>query len=110
VPSPERALAASTIDTKAWLLYRRLGYLSAGSLQQLEAVTTGLQGLVKALKEPCKPCTLAKTVRIINREGLERVTAPLACLHTDFWGPYSVPSLYGSLYFISFTDEATRKT
>jgi hypothetical protein len=46
----------------------------------------------------------------VNRESPERVTVPLARLHTDFWGPYSVPSLYGNLYFVSFTDEATRKT
>ena len=110
VPNPERALAASAIDAEARLLHRRLGHLSAGSLQRLEAVTTGLQGPVKALKEPCEPCILAKTVRVVNREGPERVTVPLARLHTDFWGPYSVPSLYGSLYFVSFTDEATRKT
>jgi hypothetical protein len=110
VPNPKRALAASTIDAKARLLYRRLGHLSAGSLQSLETVTIGLKGPIKALEEPCKPCILAKTVRIVNRKGLERVTVPLARLHTDFWGPYSVPSLYGSLYFVSFTDEATCKT
>jgi hypothetical protein len=106
---PERALAAST-DAEARLLHRRLGHLSSGSLQHIEAVTTGLQGPVKALEEPCEPCTLAKTVRVVNRESPERVTALLARLHTDFWGPYSVLSLYGSLYFVSFTDEATRKT
>jgi hypothetical protein len=110
VPNPESALAASTVDAEARMLHRRLGHLSSGSLKGLDAVTTGLEGPVKPLKEPCEPCILAKTVRVVNREGPERVTAPLARLHTDFWGPYSVPSLYGSLYFVTFTDEATRKT
>jgi Integrase core domain/GAG-pre-integrase domain len=110
VPDPERALVVSAIDAEARLLHRRLGHLSTGSLQRLEAVTIGLQGPVKALKEPCEPCILVKTVRVVNREGPERVITPLARLHTDFWGPYSVPSLYGSLYFVSFIDEATRKT
>jgi hypothetical protein len=81
---PERALAASTIDAKARILHRRLGHLSLGSLKGLEAVTTGLQGPVEALKEPCEPCILAKTVRVVNREGPERVIEPLARLHTDF--------------------------
>jgi hypothetical protein len=49
-------------------------------------------------------------VRIVNRKGPERIIAPLIRLHTDFWGPYSVPSLYKSLYFVSFTDKATCKT
>jgi hypothetical protein len=106
---PERALAAST-DADARLLHRRLGHLSSGTLQHIQEVTTGLEGPIKALKEPCEPCTLAKTVRVVNRKTPEQVTVPLARLHTDFWGPYSVPSLYGSLYFVSFTDEYTRKT
>src|SRR5450756_72668 len=53
---------------------------------------------------------MAKTVRIVNRESPEKVTGALQRLHTDIWGPYSVPSLYKSLYFISFTDEYTRKS
>jgi hypothetical protein len=84
VPNPERALAASTINAEARLLHRRLGHLSAGSLQSLETVTIGLKGPIKALKEPCKPCILAKIVRIVNRKGPEHATAPLARLHTDF--------------------------
>lgn len=105
--TPERAMAAVT-DTKARLWHRRLGHLSLGSLQHVHDVTTGLNEPVKAMKEPCEPCILAKTVRVVNREGSERATEPLARLHLDFWGPYSVSSLYGNHYFASFTDEATR--
>jgi hypothetical protein len=110
VPNLKSALAVSTIDAKARILYRRLRHLSTRSLKDLDTITTRLQGLVKPLKEPCKPYILAKTMRVVNREGPERVTAPLARLYTDFWGPYSVPSLYGSLYFITFTNRATCKT
>jgi hypothetical protein len=110
VPNPKRALAASTINAKARLLHKRLGHLSAGSLQSLETVTTGLKGPIKALKELYKPCILAKTVRIVNKKGPKHTTAPLTYLHTNFWGPYSIPSLYKSLYFVSFTNEATYKT
>jgi hypothetical protein len=110
VPNPESALAASIIDVEARTLYKRLGHLSTGSLKGLDAVITGLQGPVKPLKEPCKPCILAKVVRVMNREGPERVIAPLTRLHTDFWSPYSVPSLYGILYFITFINEVTCKT
>ena len=105
--TPERAMAAIT-DTEARLWHRRLGHLSSGSLQHIQDVTEGLKGPIKAMKEPCEPCTLAKTVRVINREGPERVEEPLARLHLDFWGPYSIPSLYGNRYFASITDEATR--
>jgi hypothetical protein len=49
-------------------------------------------------------------VRIVNRKGLKHIIMLLTQLHTDFWGPYSVPSLYESLYFISFIDKVTYKT
>jgi len=107
--SPENALKATEEDTTG-LWHKRLGHLSSGSLQKLHTATTGLQSPITITKEPCEPCTLAKTVRVINREGSEHVTVPLARLHTDIWGPYSVPSLYGNLYFATFTDEYTRKS
>ena len=106
--TPERALAAST-GAEARLWHRRLGHFGPGTVQRVEEVTTGLQSPVIAMKEPCEPCTLAKTIRVVNRESPEQATVPLARIHTDFWGPYSVPSLYGCLYFVSFTNEATRK-
>lgn len=105
--TPERAMAATT-DTEARLWHRRLGHLSLGSLQHIQDVTTGLKGPIKAIKEPCEPCILAKIVRVVNRESPERATEPLARLHLNFWGPYSVPSLYNNHYFASITDEATR--
>ena len=84
VPDPERALAASIIDAKARLLYRRLGHLSIGSLQSLETITTGLKGPVKALEEPCEPYILSKTIRVVNRKGPEHIIVPLAQLYTNF--------------------------
>ena len=33
----------------------------------------------------------------------------LELLHTDVWGKTSVPFLGGSLYFVSFIDDASRK-
>jgi hypothetical protein len=46
----------------------------------------------------------------MNKEGPERVIAPITRLYTDFWGLYNVPSLYGSLYFVTFIDKTTWKT
>jgi hypothetical protein len=110
VLSLENALAASIIDVEARMLHRRLRHLSLRSLKGLDAITTRLQGLIKPLKEPCEPCILAKTVRVMNKEGPEHVIAPLTRLYTDFWGLYNVPSLYGSLYFVTFIDKTTWKT
>lgn len=56
----------TTIDAEARLLHRRLGHVSSGTLQRIQEVTTGLKNPIPVLKEPCEPCTLAKTVRVIN--------------------------------------------
>ena len=49
-------------------------------------------------------------MRVVNRKAPERATAPLERVHTDFWGPYSVPSLQGNAYMLTFTDDYTRKS
>lgn len=52
---------------------------------------------------------MAKKVKVVNRETPERVTEPLARIHTDMWRPYRIPSQNGKVYMITFTDEYTRK-
>jgi len=94
----------------AQLWHRRFGHLSPGSLQHVHAVTTGLAKAITALQEPCKACILTKTVRVVNRKSPERATAPLQRVHSDFWGPYSVPTLQGNTYMLTFTDDYTRKS
>jgi len=49
-------------------------------------------------------------VRVVNRKASERATAPLERVHSDFWGPYSVPTLEGNTYMLTFTDDYTRKS
>jgi hypothetical protein len=87
------ALEASTASTDSQLWHRRFGHLSTQSLQHVHAVTTGLLKPIAPLQEACEACTLTKTVRVINRESPKRATAPLQRIHTDFWGPYSIPTL-----------------
>ena len=36
-------------------------------------------------------------------------TEKLELVHTDIWGKASVPSLGGSLYFVTFIDDSSRK-
>ena len=32
----------------------------------------------------------------------------LECIHSDIWGPYSIPTINGHKYFISFIDDFSR--
>jgi transposase InsO family protein len=90
--------------------HRRLGHLSPGTLKGLQEVTTGLDKPIKELKEPCNACLTSKSVRVINRKASEHCTKPLERVHSDFWGPYSVPSLNGEAYMLTFTDDYSRKS
>lgn len=39
-----------------------------------------------------------------------RTKVPLKLVHTDIWGPATVPSLAGKRYFLLFIDDYTHKT
>ena len=50
-----------------------------------------------------------KRVRIL-RVGKEKKNARLELVHTDVWGPSQVSSHGGSNYYVTFIDDATKKT
>ena len=77
VTGPESALAAQAIGAKARTLHRRLGHLSIQSLQGLHIATTGLEEPVPPLAKPCEACIMAKKVRVVNRQSLEKAIVPL---------------------------------
>ena len=42
--------------------------------------------------------------------GKQKKSENLELVHTDVWGPAQVQSLGGSRYYVTFIDDATRKT
>jgi hypothetical protein len=50
-----------------------------------------------------------KRVRFL-KVGKEKKSERLELVHTDVWGPTQVSSLGGSHYYVTFIDDATRKT
>ena len=44
------------------------------------------------------------------RVGEQKKSEKLEIFHTDVWGPGQVQSLSGSHYYVTFIDDATRKT
>lgn len=73
-------------------------------------MTTGLKGqLPSRSRDDCSVCSVIKAVRVINRKQPERATRPLERIHSDIWGPISIPERLGAIYFISFTDDFTCK-
>ena len=93
-------------DVDMW--HKRLGYLNIQSLKQLQTVSTGMQ-LKGTQAGECIKCVEGKQPRASFPISETRATERLQLVHTDLCGPFEVPSLGGSRYFISFIDDATRK-
>jgi hypothetical protein len=59
----------------------------------------------------CEHCLYGKHKRVIFlRVGKEKKNERLDLVHTYVWGPAQVSSLGGSHYYVTFIDDATRKT
>ena len=61
--------------------------------------------------EFCDNCVYGKKKRVVFiRFGKQKKSEKLELVHTDVWGPAQVQSLSLSYYYVTFIDDATRKT
>ena len=58
----------------------------------------------------CDVCNTCKQVEKINRAPVPRSQEILDLIHSDTWGKCRVAGIYGSLYFVTFTDDASRES
>jgi len=73
-------------------------------------IVVGLPRLMKATKI-CTRCTIGKqSQKAIPQKFQSRVENVLDLIHMDLCGPFSTPSLSGSRYFVTFTNDFNRKT
>lgn len=96
-------------ETEA-LWHMRYGHLNFRSLSELNSkdLVYGLPKL-NARREICEICVKSKQSRLpFVTEAPKRASAALQVVHSDICGPFEVPSLGGSKYFITFVDEFTR--
>jgi hypothetical protein len=57
----------------------------------------------------CENCLYGKQNRVRFPSGATRAEGILQLVHSDVFGPMSVPSLGKSMYYVSFIDEFSRK-
>ena len=96
------------VDIDTW--YHQFSHLKFSTLKGLKDITTGLKGVLPSYRHnDCSAYSITKTIRVINCKQLERATKPLEYIHSDIWGPISIPERLGAIYFISFTDNFTYK-
>jgi hypothetical protein len=81
----------------------------------LHAVKEGLiEGVAldaASKSEFCDTCTKEKATRIpFPKEMQNRARVYGDLIHTDLWGPAQTESIAGHIYYMSFTDDFSRKT
>ena len=70
-----------------------------------------MPGLKNVDLDFCENCIYGKQKRVrFLRVGKEKKSEKLELVHTYVWGPAQVSSLSGSRYYVTFIDDATRKT
>ncbi|GKV35980.1 hypothetical protein SLEP1_g44167 [Rubroshorea leprosula] len=91
------------------LWHKRLAHMSEKGLQLLAK-----QSLVPIAKgghvNPCDVCLFGKQHQVSFQKNLTRKENKLDLVYSDVCGPLEVESFGGNKYFVTFIDDATRKT
>ncbi|GBE90191.1 hypothetical protein SCP_1900400 [Sparassis crispa] len=101
-------------DNDSWeSWHRRYGHLGITGLERLykEKMVEGLTIDENSMPlTQCEACVQAKQARrAYPKEAEDRFQMPGELTHSDVWGPACVVSIAGSRYYISFTDDCTRR-
>ncbi|CAH9088439.1 unnamed protein product [Cuscuta epithymum] len=91
------------------LWHRRLGHMSDKGLKCLAGKSLIPIDTAVAL-DPCDHCLAGKQHRASFARKSTKRQAKLELVHSDVCGPIEVESNGGSKYFVTFIDDATRKT
>jgi transposase InsO family protein len=97
----------SSNKEKVWLHHRRLGHPSFRVIKVL------FPSLFKGLNVEnfhCEVCELAKHKRVPFSVSNRRSSIPFYLIHSDIWGPSTIPNVSGARWFVSFIDDCTRVT
>ncbi|KAE8695859.1 U-box domain-containing protein 31 [Hibiscus syriacus] len=105
----ENIIAVAYADGKSNLWHQRLGHMSEKGMKTLLS-----KGKVPDLKNVdvglCEDCIFGKQKKVsFTKIGKTPKVERLELVHTDVSGPSPVPSLAGSLYYVTFIYDSTRK-
>ncbi|KAL0448238.1 UNVERIFIED_CONTAM: Retrovirus-related Pol polyprotein from transposon TNT 1-94 [Sesamum latifolium] len=93
-------------NTKLW--HMCLGHLSERGMTELHKRNL-LHGVKSCKLNFCKFCVLEKQTKVSFMTGKHKTEGILDYVHSDVWGPTRESSLGGSLYYVTFTDDFSRK-
>jgi Integrase core domain len=95
-------------------LHHRLGHISVDTACKLveSGAVQGIELDPNSQESPCDACIFAHATCLpIPSQCISMLTKHFGDeVHTDIWGPSSIPTWQGRHYFASFTDDCTRFT
>ena len=102
--NPQSHLSAFNPNMFANVLHQRFGHPNKYALKSI------LSSLALPASIPvfCDACQYGKMHQLSFYSTGIKTKAPLELVHTDLWGPASIPSLHGYRYYISFVDNYSR--
>ena len=104
------SISVSCIETRVALWHRRLGHVSEKGMQILHSRKL-LPNMKQVSLELCENCVYGKQNRVrFIRAGKQKKSEKLELVHKYVCGPTQVQYLGVSHYYVTFIDDATRKT
>jgi hypothetical protein len=92
------------------LWHRRYAHLNYQALPFLKKMVVGIPELQSVHEGICRGCALGKNVKKPFSSSDNRSKEILDLIHSYVCGPMPVKSLGGSLYYVTFIDDYSRKT
>jgi transposase InsO family protein len=87
-----------------------MGHLHHKALPILKEIVIDLSDFNIEQQGVCKGCTLGKHAKVAFPSSEHGSKGILNLVHSDVCGPMSVASITGSMYYVSFIDDFSRKT
>ena len=101
-------------EERAKLWHQRLNHIGMASLLELsrKQLVDGIDPDLRDPKHVCEGCVAGKDSRkpFPAKDPTKRSAKPLEVVHTDLCGPMGRPTKDGGRYFITFTDDFSRRT
>ncbi|GBE89144.1 hypothetical protein SCP_1501500 [Sparassis crispa] len=114
VPQPARTYTAKEYGPHTWEKWHKIyGHIGKPALMRLyrEGLVDGLEISPSPDEINCEACIQAKATRKpFPKETDECSKVPGELTHTDVWGPAQTAALQGWKYFITFTDDYSRRS
>ncbi|XP_057426441.1 uncharacterized mitochondrial protein AtMg00300-like [Lotus japonicus] len=94
---------ASNENPNLW--HQRLGHMSAKGMKVMHSKGK-LPGLQSVEIDMCEDCIFGKQKRVsFQTSGRTPKKERLELVHSNVWGPTTVPSISGKRYFLTFIDD-----